>query len=77
MIDKRIQKINELYKKSQKEELTEDEKVEQINLRKGVASNIRSNVNNLLNTVYIENEHGIVENLVQKYGNISRRDKKI
>ena len=49
MIDKRIHRINELYKKSQKEGLTEEEKAEQLSLRKSVAANIRGNVDILMN----------------------------
>lgn len=70
MIDKRIHKINELYRKAQTQGLTEDEKIEQINLRKQFASNIRNNFRNLLNNIDMENEYGIVENLGEKYGNI-------
>ncbi|GAA0099186.1 DUF896 domain-containing protein [Clostridium perfringens] len=75
MIDKRIHRINELYKKSQKEGLTEEEKAEQLSLRKSVAANIRGNVDILMNSIDIENENGIIENLVQKYGNSSKRNK--
>ena len=73
MIDKRIHRINELYKKSQKEGLTEEEKAEQLSLRKSVAANIRGNVDILMNSIDIENENGIIENLVQKYGNSSKK----
>lgn len=71
MIDERIHRINELYRKAQTEGLTQDEKIEQINLRKDFASNIRNNFRNLLNNIDMENADGSVENLGEKYGNIT------
>ena len=55
--------------------MTEEEKAEQLSLRKSVAANIRGNVDILMNSIDIENENGIIENLVQKYGNSSKRNK--
>ena len=42
-IDDIIKKINELYKKSKEEGLSEEEKVEQENLRRVYIDNIKSN----------------------------------
>lgn len=75
MIDKRIYRINELYKNSQTEGLTEEEKLEQANLRKDISSNIRTNFRSLINNIEIENEHGLIESLGQKYGNASTKDR--
>lgn len=75
MIDERIYRINELYKKSKTEGLTEEEKIEQINLRKAVASNIRRNFQGLLTDIVIENDQGLIESLGEKYGNVSTKDR--
>lgn len=68
-MDERIQRINELYHKSQAEGLTEDEKKEQQTLRSEYIANVRANLRGQLNNIDIQNEDGSVENLGEKFGN--------
>ena len=70
-IEKKIARINELYHKSQKEGLTEEEKEEQITLRKKYIDSIKRNLRGQLNNINIQNEDGSVENLGEK---INRKD---
>lgn len=65
----RIDRINELYHKSQAEGLTEEEKKEQKTLRAEYVAIVRANFRNQLNNIDIENEDGSVTNLGEKYGN--------
>lgn len=67
-MDERIQRINELYHKSQKEGLTEEEKSEQARLRKEYAANVRANLKVQLDGISIEKPDGSVENLGEKFG---------
>ena len=68
-LEAKIKRINELYHKSQKDGLTEDEKVEQVNLRTEYVANVRANLRGQLNSITIEKEDGSRENLGEKYGN--------
>lgn len=63
-----IDRINELYKKSKAEGLTEEEKKEQDLLRKRFIADVRGNLVAQLNNIDMVNEDGIVENLGEKYG---------
>lgn len=69
MKDEQIERINELYRKSQAEGLTEAEKKEQALLRKQFAADVRRNLTAQLNNIDMVNEDGTVENLGVKYGN--------
>lgn len=68
MTDEKINRINELYRKSQAEGLTEDEKKEQAILRKEFVASIKSNLRSQLNNIDMVNEDGSIENLGKKYG---------
>lgn len=68
MTDKKINRINELYRKSQAEGLTEDEKKEQAILRKEFVASVKSNLRSQLNNIDMVNEDGSIENLGEKYG---------
>lgn len=60
MDDQRIARINELYHKSQKEGLTEEEKEEQIRLRTEYVASIRRNLRGTLEQVSFVNPDGSV-----------------
>lgn len=68
-MDSKIDRINELYRKSKAEGLTEAEKKEQALLRQEFLANVRSNLRSQLNNIDMVNEDGSVENLGVKYGN--------
>jgi len=68
MKQEQIDRINELYRKSKAEGLTEAEKKEQDMLRKQFIADVRKNVRNNLNNIDLVNEDGSVENLGEKYG---------
>ena len=72
MTQEKIQRINELYRKSQAEGLSEAEKKEQDLLRKGYIANVKKNLRNQLNNIDMVNDDGSVENLGEKYGNKKR-----
>ena len=57
-MDELIQKINALYKKSQSEGLTEEEKKEQKELRQQYIKAFRQGLDNTLSNVYIIDEKG-------------------
>lgn len=68
-----IQRINELYHKSQTPEgLTAQEKEEQMRLRGIYIEAVRKNLRGQLNNIDIQNEDGTIENLGEKYGNKKR-----
>ena len=71
-MQEKINRINELYRKSQAEGLTEEEKKEQALLRQEFIANVRQNMRNQLNNIDMVNDDGTIENLGEKYG-----DKKI
>ena len=72
MTQEKIQRINELYRKSQAEGLSEAEKNEQDLLRKEYIAKVKKNVRNQLNNIDMVNDDGSVENLGEKYGNKKR-----
>lgn len=65
----KIDRINELARKSKKEGLNEDEKKEQARLRKEYIAAIRMNVRTQLDNISIQEEDGSITNLGEKYGN--------
>ena len=69
MTQEKIDRINALYRKSQAEGLTEEEKKEQALLRKEFVASVKSNLRSQLNNIDMVNEDGSVENLGEKYGN--------
>ena len=69
MNQQKIDRINELYKKSKAEGLTEKEKKEQDLLRKEYVANVRGNLKVQLNQIDIQNSDGTVSNLGEMYGN--------
>lgn len=66
MDENTIKRINELYHKSQKEGLTEDEKIEQANLRSEYIQAVRGNLRGQLNNISILNPDGSVTDLSEK-----------
>lgn len=71
---KLIDRINELYHKSQKEGLTPEEKEEQVRLRKEYVQIVRQNFRSQLDNIDIENEDGTITNLGEKFGNKSNEN---
>ena len=71
MEQSKIDRINELYRKSKAEGLTEAEKKEQALLRKQFVADVKKNLTAQLNN--IQNEDGTIENLGEKYGNKSKK----
>ncbi len=67
MLEEKITRINELYRKSKAEGLTEAEKKEQADLRREYIENIRGNLRGQLNNISIKNDDGSIENLGEKY----------
>lgn len=63
-----IDRINELYRKSKAEGLTEAEKKEQDLLRKRFVADVRGNLTAQLNNIDMINEDGSIENHGEKYG---------
>ena len=69
MTNEKIARINELYKKSKAEGLTEAEKKEQALLRKEYIASVRSNLRAQLNNIDVKEADGSIVNLGKKYGN--------
>ncbi len=69
MIDQRkLDRINELARRSKAEGLTEEEKQEQQALRREYIEAVRANLRGQLNNIDIINKEGKIENLGEKYG---------
>lgn len=66
MDDKSLARINELYKKSQSEGLTEAEKEEQSSLRNKYIQAVRNNLRGSLNQISLLNPDGTVTELAKK-----------
>ncbi|MCD7994429.1 MAG: DUF896 domain-containing protein [Clostridia bacterium] len=66
----RIDRINELYHKSQAVGLTEEEKEEQARLRREYIAAIRGSLRNNLNNISIKEPDGTITDLGKKHGRI-------
>ena len=69
MNQEKIDRINELYRKSKAEGLTEAERTEQDLLRKEFVANVRNNLKPQLDNIDMQNPDGTIYNLGEKYGN--------
>ncbi len=69
MEEDRINRINELYHKSQDVGLTEEEKKEQKLLREEYLAAVRGNLRRQLNNIDMIEKDGSISNLGEKYGN--------
>lgn len=67
-MEMKIDRINELYRKSQAEGLTEEEKKEQAQLRSEYIANVRANLRGQLDNIDIKEKDGSITNLGEKYG---------
>ena len=68
MDEKKIARINELYRKSKAEGLTELESKEQQILRREYIDAIRQNLRAQLNNISIQEADGSITDLGEKYG---------
>lgn len=68
MNEEKISRINELYRKSKAEGLTEAEKEEQKLLRQEYIEAIRHNLRTQLNNIDIQEKDGTITNLGEKFG---------
>ena len=68
MTEEKIKRINELYRKSQAEGLSDDEKKEQDLLRKEYIASVRRNLRSQLNNIDVKEADGTIVNLGEKYG---------
>ena len=68
MEKQKIDRINELYRKSKAEGLTDAERKEQKLLRQEYLELVRRNLRSQLNNIDIEEKDGTVVNLGEKYG---------
>ena len=66
----RIDRINELYHKSQAVGLTEEEKEEQARLRQEYVAAMRGSLRNNLNNISIKEPDGSITDLGKKHGGI-------
>lgn len=66
MDESKIARINELYRKSKNEGLTEEEKQEQADLRSEYIQAIRRNLRGTLNQITVLNPDGTVTELKKK-----------
>ncbi|MGC4019857.1 MAG: DUF896 domain-containing protein [Muricomes sp.] len=69
MDEQKIKRINELYRKSKAEGLTEAEKKEQKILRQEYVDAFRRNLRSQLDQIDIEEKDGTIVNLGEKFGN--------
>ena len=69
MDEKKLARINELYKKSKAEGLTDAEAKEQALLRKEYIEAFRRNLRGQLDNIDIKEADGSITNLGEKYGN--------
>lgn len=61
-----IQRINELYHKSKGEGLSEQERIEQAELRSKYIASVRNNLRGQLNQISVLNEDGTITELKEK-----------
>lgn len=69
MTEEKIQRINELARKSKAQGLTEEEKAEQQVLRREFIDDFKRNLRGQLDNISIKEEDGTITNLGEKYGN--------
>ncbi len=65
-LEETIQRINELYHKSQKEGLSEEEKQEQKQLRRVYIDSVKNNLRGQLENMEIERPDGTIEKVTKK-----------
>ena len=65
-LEETIQRINELYHKSQKEGLSEEEKQEQKQLRQVYIDSVKNNLRGQLENMEIERQDGTIEKVTKK-----------
>ncbi len=65
-VEQMTRRINELYHKSQKEGLTEQEQEEQASLRQAYVANVRANLRSQLDNISIVEKDGSITNLREK-----------
>lgn len=68
MDDMKLQRINELARKSKAEGLTEQERIEQADLRREYIEAVRRNLRGQLDNIDVISKDGKIENLGEKYG---------
>ena len=66
-MDLKIERINELYRKSQAEGLTEEEKAAQAALRKAYVEAFHKNMRGNLDNMKIQYPDGSIENVKDRY----------
>lgn len=64
----KLNRINELARKSKAEGLTETERQEQAELRREYIEAVRRNLRGQLDNIDVINKEGKIENLGEKYG---------
>lgn len=69
MDDKKIARINELYRKSKAEGLSEEELKEQQILRREYIDSFKRNLRGQLNNISIKEKDGSITDLGEKFGN--------
>lgn len=69
MDEKKIARINELYRKSKAEGLTDEEATEQRVLRREYIDSFKRNLRGQLNQISIREKDGSITHLGEKFGN--------
>ncbi|WP_461812732.1 DUF896 domain-containing protein [Faecalimonas sp.] len=69
MLEEKIERINELYRKSKAEGLTKEELQEQKVLRAEYIDAFKRNLRGQLNNISIQEKDGTITNLGEKFGN--------
>ena len=69
MLEEKIKRINELYRNSKAEGLTDAERMEQKVLRAEYVDAFKRNLRSQLNNIDIKELDGSITNLGEKYGN--------
>lgn len=67
-MEEKIQRINELYHKSKKEGLNDEEQAEQKKLRQEYLESVRNNLRAQMNQIDVIEPDGTVVNLGEKHG---------
>ena len=69
MTEEKIERINVLARKSKAEGLTEEEKIEQQELRREFIADFKRNLRGQLDNISVKEADGSITNLGEKYGN--------